>query len=279
MKRLLKTGGVLLLLMTAGCTAGTAPAEDKPGVLKATYVANEGFLIEGGGKKVLIDTLFDNGFDRYGTPPADVMRAMMAGEAPFEGVDLVLVTHRDPDHVNAQTALAYLGLHLHTRFVAHKQLVDKMRGEPGFAAVEGQIDEITANPGEQTSLTVDGIAIDALCLDHNHPADRPAETRNLAFAVTLGGARFLHMGDAQISQNAAALDAYPFDRKRIDLLFLPYWDVSAATQKLIAERIRPARIVAMHVPPSELKLQGKTVVAAYPQAVLFEKPMATAVFP
>ncbi len=279
MKRIYWTGGFLLMLLTAGCATVSAPAEDKPGVLKTTYLGNEGFLIEGGGKKVLIDALFDNGFDRFDTPPADVMRRMMAGEAPFDGVDLVLVTHRDGDHVNAQLVIAYLHQHPRTRLVAHRQAVDGMRDKPGFADIAGQIDEIAANPGEQTSLMVGGIAVDALCLDHSHPADSPAETRNLAFAVALGGARFLHMGDAQIEQNGATLEAYPFDRKHVDLLFLSYWDTSAGTQKLIAERIKPAKIVAMHMPAAKMEFNRKTVAAVYPQAMLFEKPMETAVFP
>ncbi len=279
MKRLFWAGGFLLMLLTAGYAAVSAPAAGNPGVLKTTYLGNEGFLIEGGGKKVLIDALFDNGWGRYTTPPADVMSHMMAGEAPFDGIDLLLVTHSDYDHINPQFVIAYLRQHPHTRLIAHKQAVDEMRGKPGFGDVEGQIDEIASDPGEQSSLTVNGIAVDVLCLDHSHPADKPAETRNLAFAVVLGGARFLHMGDAPIEQNIAALETYPFERKHVDLLFLPVWDLSPGSRKLIAERIKPAKIVAMHLQEAKIEAERKAFDDVYPHAVAFGKPMESATFP
>jgi L-ascorbate metabolism protein UlaG (beta-lactamase superfamily) len=278
-KRVFRTGGFLLLLLTANCSAVSSPAQVQPGILKTTYIANEGFLIEGGGRKVLIDALFDNGWNRFDTPPAGVMQRMMAGEAPFDGVDLVLLTHRDFDHTNPQTVVAYLRRHPGTRLIAHKQAVDVMRDKPGFTDVEGQIDEIASNPGELTSLTVNGIAVDVLCLDHSHQAGQPAETRNLAFSVALGGARFLHLGDAPIEQNIAALETYPFGRKHVDLLFLPVWDLSPGSRKLIAERIKPAKIVAMHLQTAKFETERKAFDDVYPQAVAFKTSMETAAFP
>ena len=51
---------LLPFLLLAGCRApGPEPVPDPPGV-DVTYVANEGFLIEADGKRVLIDFVFTN---------------------------------------------------------------------------------------------------------------------------------------------------------------------------------------------------------------------------
>lgn len=271
------TGAFVLMLFAAGQAAPAAGAE--PGVLKVTYVANEGFLIEGGGKKVLIDALFDNGFDRFDVPPADVMRRMMAGEAPFDGIDLLLFTHHDSDHFNAQLVIPYLRRHRHVRLVAHKQAVDDLRVQPGFADIADRIDEVAIESGERSTLTAGGIAVDVLGLDHSHSDGEQIEAHNLAFAVELGGVRFLHMGDAMAEQNIAALEVYPFDRKHVDVLFLTFWDLSAESRKLVAERIKPANIVAMHLRPKDIAAETKEFVAVYPHATAFRTPMQTASFP
>ncbi len=53
-----------------------------------TYVANEGFLVEAAGKKVLIDALFDAGFDRYLAPTPELLEQLAGARGPFAGVDL-----------------------------------------------------------------------------------------------------------------------------------------------------------------------------------------------
>ena len=272
MRKALAACGFLLLL-----SGGLAAAASPGAVLDTTFVANEGFLIAGGGKKVLIDALYGNGRE-YGTPPPEVKSRMMAGEKPFDGVDLVLVTHRHFDHADAQIVLDYLRAHPKTKLVSHKQFVDDMRAKPDFDAVAGQIEEIATEPGEPSSLTVNGITVDILCLDHSHSPDRVAETRNLAFAVKLGGVRFLHLGDAIMAQNMAALEAFSFEAKPVDLLFLLREDRSPAAQKLIAERIKPAAIVAMHIPEAQMAQYRELIGAVYPHAVLFANPMETARF-
>ena len=61
-----------------GCTA-TLPVDSDRRFFRLrktvaiTYVANEGFLMCGGGKKVLVDAIFNNGGGTYYTPPSDVL--------------------------------------------------------------------------------------------------------------------------------------------------------------------------------------------------------------
>src|SRR5512147_2776523 len=76
-----------------GLVALAAIACGSPPLLKAnsiTYVANSGFLIWAGEKKVLVDALFDNDHGHPGAPTL-----VRDGKAPFDDIDLVLATHID----------------------------------------------------------------------------------------------------------------------------------------------------------------------------------------
>ena len=126
-------------------------------------------------------------------------------------------------------------------------------------------------------MTVNGIAVDVFCLSHmpyyEDGRNVHEGTTNLGFLVDLGGTRLLHLGDATLEHSAARLKAFPFEDKPVDLLFLEYFDRSQATQELIARKIKPSRIVAMHVPPAELEEESKKMRAVYPHAIVFRQSM------
>ena len=70
----------------AGSTEPTAATG-----VEITYLANEGFLLAAGEKKVLIDALFP-GITNYPAVPEPIRSRLERAETPFDGVDLVLAT-------------------------------------------------------------------------------------------------------------------------------------------------------------------------------------------
>jgi hypothetical protein len=86
---------------------------DPPGrrePLQLTFIANEGVLVSSGEKKVLIDALFDKPNPEYRAPYPEVLDGIMKGEPPYDGVDLLLITHNHPDHFDAPLASRYLDM-------------------------------------------------------------------------------------------------------------------------------------------------------------------------
>jgi len=242
--------------------------------LDVTYIANAGFLICAAGKKVLIDApIVAAGI----APPPETIEAITGAREPFDNVDLILVTHQHSDHFDPASMIACLRSSPKTRLVAHTQAVDRMRSLDGFASVESRIHEIKLDPGAREQVSRDGITVDVLCLNHM----QSQQVRNLAFAVELGGVRFLHMGDSVIDESESHLNSYPFEQAPIDILFLNRIDRSQATQQLIAEKIKPSLIVAMHVSPAELVEESKEpkIRAAYPHAIIFKQSMERRVLP
>jgi len=197
---------LLALVLAAQETNNTAKgALSLPGTVSrdsalpitVTYIANDGFLIEAAGKKVLTDALFENGAPAYLTPSPELLERVAAGKGPFADIYLLLVTHRHGDHFSPAIVLRYLRAHPRCQLVAHRQAIDKLRGDESYKDVQKQVHELNLEPGARGQLTLNGIVVSALRLNHSQPH---TETRNLVFAVDLGGARFLHMGDAFLSE-------------------------------------------------------------------------------
>jgi L-ascorbate metabolism protein UlaG (beta-lactamase superfamily) len=234
-------------------------------------------MIQAGGKKVLVDALFDKGFGTYLAHSQELLTRMTGAQEPFGSVDLLLITHPHPDHFDPKMVVEFLRNHVRCRLIAHTQTVDQLRKEEGFAQIREQIHEVRLEPGSRESMTISGIALDVLVLAHmlyyQDGRNLHEETRNLAFIVNLGGTRFLHMGDATVENNLAHLNAHPFERAPVDILFLNRNDRSEATQQFIADKIKPSQIVAMNIPSAELAEETNKILAVYPHAIVFKESM------
>lgn len=96
-----------IYFLIAGALASVSAQSSGP--IELTYIANEGFLITGGGKKVLVDALLREGIpESYLRPAPETLKKMEASQPPFDGVDLVLATHFHRDHFNAGSVAAHL---------------------------------------------------------------------------------------------------------------------------------------------------------------------------
>ena len=270
---LLATGARAQLSKDANSSGGVATKTSQH-ALDVTYVANAGFLMRAAGITVLIDApIVAAGI----ALPPETLGAITAARELFDNVDLILVTHQHSDHFDPASLIACLRSNPKTRLVAHTQAVGLMRSLDGFASVESQIHEVKLEPGGREQVTRNGITVDVLCLKHMHSQ----QVRNLAFAVELGGVRFLHMGDSLIDESEAHLNGYPFEQTPVDLLFVNRIDRSEATQQFIADRIKPSQIVAMHLSPAELAEEKNEpkIRAAYPHAIIFRQSMERRVLP
>lgn len=227
-----------------------------------TYFAYDGFLIEAEGRKALVDALM---VEKWYAPPGPELPAQMVqGRAPFDRVDVLLVTHLHPDHFNAGPVAAFLRNHPETTLIAHREVVDQLRGLEGFASFRPRVREVALEPGQVARFDLPGIRIDAVPLFHVGGQ----QTWDVAYSVDLGGFRFFHTGDATFDENAEELNAFPFRALQPDILFFQYFDRSAATRSFIQRRIQPTHMIAMHFTPSEFDAVSKDVKTDFPAAVI-----------
>jgi L-ascorbate metabolism protein UlaG (beta-lactamase superfamily) len=237
----------LLPIITAAALAALfarAPARQPAGVA-VTYIANEGVLLSAGGKKVLIDGLFTEYGPEYAIPADSTQAALETARAPFDAVDLVLVTHRHGDHFHPAPMAAHLLANPRATLVTSQQVIDSLRAIPaGRTLPASRWLARTTAPGTRRREVVNGVAIELLGLPHGGARHRHVE--HLGYIVELGGRRVLHVGDTDVSD--AAFAPFRLDTARIDVALLPAWMMTSESgRRVIEQRIRPRQIVAIHM--------------------------------
>ena len=254
----LRFAGCVLSLLIAGLAparAGTptpSPTAEAPrDPLVLTYIANEGVLLASGGHKVLIDALFDKPDPGYRAPAPETLDKVVKSAAPFDGVDLVLVTHNHPDHLDPLLAVRFLEANPKARLAAPADAVAEMRrSAPDWAKIAGRVVSVDLKVDEKERRDVAGIAL--VAFRTRHSGGTPEAPMNLMFLLELGGWRVFHEGDSD-----ATIDQYRgfgLEQPAIDLALVHFWfPLDPEKAKLLQEVLRPKHIGLIHLP---IRLEG-----------------------
>lgn len=247
--------------------------------LRVTFVGNAGFLIECGGKKILIDALYRAGVPGYDILSSELQNRIETAQAPFDGVDLVLATHVHNDHFEPIAVGRYLVSNPLASFVTTSQTVQRLQDEfRGFSAVSSRVRGIYPPEGDKIEVPVEGLKLTVMTLHHG----RNIPFQNLGFLVEVDGVKILHLGDTQASH--AEIGRYSLPAEKIDVAFVPFWFLlDAAGLRMVREAIAPKTVIPMHIPvaraPSVLFGNGVDrastlqVLKTIPDIIVFEKPL------
>jgi L-ascorbate metabolism protein UlaG (beta-lactamase superfamily) len=272
------------LTLCAVLTFGTAAAGPPVAV---QYIANEGFLIDVGPKKILIDALFDDETITYAhVPDASTLEEMGASQPPFDEVDLVLVTHSHRDHFGIGPVFQHFTSNSSGILVGPPQMTKELGiVDPDFEVFGERVREIDLAIFDSAKLDIDGIDLQAFRLPHSaymetdpetgEERNRHAHVENLVYLFEVDGVRFLHVGDAVLSQNPEFFEDGHFTKQKIDVLFLEFFDWSDETRAIIDQWMTPGTIVFMHLPPQPEKIEALRahLEEKFPEAFLFSEPL------
>ncbi len=206
--------------MTAPRRLRTAPApiparrRSGAGGLSAWWLGQAGFLLEGGGRRVLVDAyLSDTLAEKYRGKPFPHVRRMPPPIAPgtLADVDVVLATHAHTDHLDPGTLRPVAASNPDCRFVvpASAREVAIARGVPP---------DRLSPASAFAPLEVAGVRVHPIPSAHEQLAlDDAGEHRFLGYVLELGGATVYHPGDCVPYPALSALLA----RHAVDLALLP----------------------------------------------------------
>ena len=239
----------ILAPIAAAVLGGHALAADST----ATYLANEGVLIERGNTKIVFDPLFDNGYDQYQLLPEELEAALMEGEAPFDGIDAVFVSHYHGDHFSAAKMLDYLRAQPDVRLYAPMQAVSALREQADggddeiFDRVVGLALELGDDPFR---LSAGELGISAVRIPHSGWPTRRTDIENIVFRVTLDDAvTVAHFGDADTTLGHYEDQTGYWGEVTTDLALPPYWFFLTDDGRTVLDDIVDARdAVGVHVP-------------------------------
>jgi len=246
----LGTIGLAFLALNADSTAirgmasvpGQTPSR---GPLTLTYVANMGVLVGSGGTKVLIDGLFINPGRSYRVPPAETLDKIMRGEPPFDGIDLILVTHRHVDHFDAALSVRYLESRPEPLLIAPSDAVEEMRkAGPEWPRIASRVISIDLKVGEKMTKTAAGLPLTVVRTCHGQ-RETPM---NLMYLVEIEGWRVFHPGDSSGKQEDFL--GFGLETDPVDLAVMsPGWPFSPHLphRRFLREMLRPHHLALGHI--------------------------------
>jgi len=217
------------------------------------YLANEGVMVTHGDTKILFDPLYQNSYDTYQMVPDEVRNAIFAGDAPYDGVDAVFVSHHHGDHFSAEDMLRLLKSQTDTRLYAPAQAVAAIRqitsadDEVIFERVVGLDLEYGDTP---VSIDANQLTVEAAYIPHSGWPTARTDVQNIAFRITLEGQRtVLHMGDADARMVHFNAEEDYWQDRNVDLALPPYWFFgSEAGLEILNDQIGVTRSIGIHVP-------------------------------
>jgi L-ascorbate metabolism protein UlaG (beta-lactamase superfamily) len=275
----------LFVLLLSIAVLACAPQEPTPA--KVTYIANEGFLIEAGGSKVLIDAIFNDETINYAhVPDRETLAALEEAAAPFNDIDLILVTHSHRDHFAPEPVLSHLAANPEALLLAPTQAVEMLRAGP-----DDRVVEINLDLHQSTEMDFGNIRIEAHRLRHSpymiqdprtgERYNRHEGVENIAYWIEVGGFTLFHIGDAVLSGNLDYLATDRFPSRRLDIAFVEFFDLSEETGELLTGRLPTDRIIFMHLPREQERIELLTtkLQAEFSNGVIFQQPGESREFP
>lgn len=216
----------------------------------AHYLGNEAVLIISDEQKVLFDPFFHKDFGFYQKVPPAFRKAIFKGEAPYDNIDVIVISHAHDDHFSATDVLRYLQSKKEVQLVAPQQAIDALLALDTSEGVEGRFHPVQLDFGQQpTALSVANVDIEAVRIPHAGWPGR-AEVQNMVYRLTFeNGATVMHMGDADPdTDHYLPFNAF-WDLKPTNIGFPPYWFLqSAEGNYILKDVIDVEHSVGVHVP-------------------------------
>jgi L-ascorbate metabolism protein UlaG (beta-lactamase superfamily) len=247
-------------------------------LLEITYIANEGFMISNGKKKVLIDALQRNPWD-YVSTPEPVLAKMIHLEPPFKKLDLVIVSHAHRDHFEPGMVSRVLSHHPEAVFVSSQDAIDELKKVTGedYSKISSQVRNVNPPWKSMVKLTVNGIEIKMAPVNHGESQQSPYLT--LASLINLDGIKLFHLADLTPSANLENLKALQLQNEGIDIAFIDPFFLEDPNGKMILENhIKPGLIILMHLRTGEIEKYEKKLMGIFPNLIIFKEPMEKKLF-
>lgn len=219
----------------------------------AHYMANEALMVVHGDTKVMFDPIYKNSYDNYMLLPEAMEAALFAGEAPYDGLDAIFISHYHGDHFTPEDVLRFMNARPNVDLYAPSQAVVALRtiatdaDQEIFDRVKSVELEYKDSP---VTLNVDNLEIEAIRIPHSGWPTGRLDIANIVWRVTLDDSTtVIHLGDADANDVHFATDPEFWNRNQPDMAFPPYWFYSSQSGlNILSSRIGAEQNVGIHVP-------------------------------
>lgn len=242
----------------------------------AQYIANAGVMIVSGETKIVFDPLFREDFDQYDLAPSDMQERLIAGDAPFDGIDAVFVSHNHDDHFDPDMMLAFLQNNGATLFFGPDQAVRALRGS-GRELTKTISDRIyTVHPTDELApveFAIGELKVNAISVPHTGWPEYLSDVHNVVFSVSLDeSVSVVHLGDADTNTGRFERHDEFWRATHHHLALPPYWFfLDENGRRTLSETIAADHSVGVHV-PTEIPDDPEDRPSEFAGADLFTRP-------
>jgi L-ascorbate metabolism protein UlaG (beta-lactamase superfamily) len=227
--------------LTVLLLAWLAPQPD-PRAPTATYLANEGVMLEGNGGRIFLDAFFGDGLPDYTVVPAGLRDSLERGLGRFAGPAAALTTHPHRDHFDPAALARYLRSNAGALAVGPVGIGARLdSASPGLRV---RTRELAPRGAEPAAVDLGWARVQALAIPHGHTV-RPVE--HVAYLITLDGTTMLHLGDT--NSDPETWPGLGLAAEGVDAAFVPFWYALDEHRFEALLRITRARtVVLLHLP-------------------------------
>jgi len=226
-------------LVTLLCILGLGVAALAAEPVTMTFIAGSGYIVSQGDLRIAID-----GLTSLETP--ETTQALMAAAQPPFNVNVILVTHSDPDHFDASLIVSNVTANPLAILIGPANVVRAVLAQ---APTLDPARLIVVHPGLSSPQTVEaaGLSIDVFSFPYPGP-------ENVGYRFRVGGLTFVDPGDlnfdtiasdfARTGLSRTGLSQAGIIQETTDVLILPYFLFNAEYRTAI-----PACPARLYVPP------------------------------
>jgi len=200
--------------------------------------------------RVLFDSFYDQDYDRFVLVDKQTESKMIFGEAPFDSIDAIFVSHAHGDHFAAGPIIEHLRNNPKSHLFSTSQVAEALAEQlPQEDPILQRVTGFGLRPGDGVvTHQYNQLEIETVAIPHSG-GERMAQMMNLVFRVKLGQThRVAHFGDASDVIADYTVTGNFFDT-RTDTAFVPLWLYASDDGRQILESIINANnTIGIHVP-------------------------------
>lgn len=256
---------------------------------KVTYISNEGFILESGNKKIMIDALFDHIQGDWCDSPNDtILDALKQAKAPFHNVDLIAITHKHRDHFNVDVVISHMLHNQKAHLLCPEQVGEVLAENKGYEKISDRLTICTPGEYGEEKVVVNSIPVRICRLEHSHymeedsihggKVNRHRNIENLGFVIDLDGVKLFHCGDTN-PLNEKEYSTFNLMDENIDIALLErlFFAYGKASIDIMNKYIAPKQTVLMHINPANKAAFTKHF-KEFDQVTIFQEKMDSKVF-
>lgn len=220
--------------------------------MKIVYKSNAGVILETDNIRMAVDLFCDAEDLPYTSVSAQLVKAIVNRETPYEKIDYMLYTHKHIDHFNAEMVNEYLSVSGKTKIIAPYGTATQLLSSL-FEEKDNSIIALSMDKKEKLKFENNSVSITAY--DFKHEGNESSEEENIGYLIELEGKKILHVGDACISEDN--FNHTGLEGEEIDLLIAPFPYITRTDGiDIISKYIKPKKIAVVHLPADEKDFCG-----------------------